>query len=80
MRLAYYFTPVARGLNSGADIVVFDPARFEDRATYTHSDAPSVGTRYVLVAGTVVVDNGQIVEGVSPGRAITADNARSVKG
>jgi N-acyl-D-aspartate/D-glutamate deacylase len=56
-----------------ADIVVFDPARFEDRATYTHSDAPSVGARYVLVAGIVVVDNGQIVEGVSPGRAITAD-------
>src|ERR1700757_481882 len=50
-----------------ADIVVFDPARFEDRATYTHSDAPSVGVRYVLVAGTVVVDNGKIVDAVSPG-------------
>jgi N-acyl-D-aspartate/D-glutamate deacylase len=56
-----------------ADIVVFDPARFEDRATYTRSDAPSVGVRYALVAGTVVVDDGKIVDGVSPGRPITAD-------
>lgn len=60
-------------VGADADIVVFDPARFEDRATYTHSDVPSVGARYVLVAGTVVVDNGKIVDGVSPGRPITAD-------
>jgi N-acyl-D-aspartate/D-glutamate deacylase len=62
-------------LQSGADadIVVFDPQRFEDRATYTHSELPSVGARYVLVAGTVVVDDGHVVDGVSPGRAVTAD-------
>jgi N-acyl-D-aspartate/D-glutamate deacylase len=62
-------------LQSGADadIVAFDPGRFEDRATYTHSDLPSVGARYVLVAGTVVVHDGQVVDGVSPGRPITAD-------
>ena len=65
-------------LQSGADadIVAFDPQRFEDRATYTHSDLPSVGARYVLVAGTVVVHEGEVVDGVSPGRPITAD-ARS---
>jgi N-acyl-D-aspartate/D-glutamate deacylase len=56
-----------------ADIVAFDPQRFEDRATYTHSELPSVGARYVLVAGTVVVDDGHVVDGVSPGRPITAD-------
>jgi N-acyl-D-aspartate/D-glutamate deacylase len=56
-----------------ADIVAFDPERFEDRATYTHSDLPSVGARYVLVAGTVIVHDGQVMDGVSPGRPITAD-------
>jgi len=56
-----------------ADIVAFDPERFEDRATYTHSELPSVGVRYVLVGGTVVVHEGEVVGGVSPGRAITAD-------
>jgi len=56
-----------------ADIVVFDPERFEDQASYTHSDLPSVGIRYALVGGTVVVRGGQIVDGVSPGRPITAD-------
>jgi N-acyl-D-aspartate/D-glutamate deacylase len=62
-------------LQSGADadIVAFDPGRFEDRATYTHADLPSVGARYVLVAGRVVVHGGQVVDGVSPGRPITAD-------
>jgi N-acyl-D-aspartate/D-glutamate deacylase len=53
--------------------VAFDPQRFEDRATYTHSDLPSAGVQYVLIAGTVVVHDGQVVDGVSPGRPITAD-------
>jgi hypothetical protein len=29
--------------------------------------------RYVLVAGTLVVDGGRIVEGVAPGRPLLAD-------
>jgi len=56
-----------------ADIVVFDPARFEDQSTYRRADAPSVGVRYLLVGGTLAVDGGRIVEGVAPGRPITAD-------
>jgi N-acyl-D-aspartate/D-glutamate deacylase len=56
-----------------ADIVAFDPERFEDRATYTHSELASVGVRYVLIAGTVVVRDGEVVDGVSPGRPIAAD-------
>jgi hypothetical protein len=53
-----------------ADVVVFDPAAVEDRATYEHPAEPSVGFRYVLVAGTPVVDGGRIAEGVFPGRAL----------
>ena len=55
-----------------ADIVVFDPQRFEDRATYTHSELPSAGARYVLIGGTLVVRDGEVVEGVSPGRPLVA--------
>jgi N-acyl-D-aspartate/D-glutamate deacylase len=53
-----------------ADVVVFDPAAVEDRATYEHPAEPSVGFRHVLVAGTPVVDGGRIAEGVFPGRAL----------
>jgi N-acyl-D-aspartate/D-glutamate deacylase len=55
-----------------ADIVVFDAKTIEDRATYPAPRAPSVGVRYVLVAGQAVVAEGKIVEGVRPGRALLA--------
>ncbi len=54
-----------------ADIVVFDPQAITDRATYERPAEPSVGMRFVLVAGTPVVDAGKLVPGVFPGRAIT---------
>jgi N-acyl-D-aspartate/D-glutamate deacylase len=60
-------------IGADADIVVFDPARFEDKSTYQRADAASVGTRYVLVSGTLVVDGGHVVDGVAPGRPILAD-------
>jgi N-acyl-D-aspartate/D-glutamate deacylase len=56
-----------------ADIVVFDPKRIEDKATYRAAGAPSVGVRYLLVAGTLVVDQGRLVEGVAPGLPIIAE-------
>lgn len=56
-----------------ADIVVFDPNTVEDRATYSRPAEPSVGYRYVLVAGTPVVQDGKIVEKVAPGRALVGD-------
>jgi N-acyl-D-aspartate/D-glutamate deacylase len=60
-------------VGADADIVVFDPASIEDKATFRMSTAPSVGVRYVLVAGTMVVDKGEVVENVRPGRPIMAD-------
>jgi N-acyl-D-aspartate/D-glutamate deacylase len=56
-----------------ADVVVFDPAAIADRATYRNPSEPSVGVRFLLVAGTLVVDGGRIVEGVAPGRGLTSD-------
>jgi len=53
-----------------ADVVVFDPATIADRATFQKPMEPSVGVRYLVVAGTVIVDGGNIVPGVFPGRAL----------
>ena len=56
-----------------ADVVVFDPATVTDHATYAAPRAPSTGMQYVVVDGTVLVDHGQIVDGVYPGQAILGD-------
>jgi N-acyl-D-aspartate/D-glutamate deacylase len=68
-------TPEARQkgrLQEGADadIVVFDLNTIADRATFQKPMEPSVGVRYLLVDGTVVVEEGKIVPDVFPGRAI----------
>ncbi|MEO5799782.1 MAG: amidohydrolase family protein [Gemmatimonadales bacterium] len=55
-----------------ADIVLFDPTRIIDRATYRQPALPSAGIRHVLVNGVVVVRNGAIQPSVAPGRAVRA--------
>lgn len=42
-----------------ADVVVFDPQTFRDRATFTRPDLPPEGMRYVLVEGVLAVYEGQ---------------------
>jgi N-acyl-D-aspartate/D-glutamate deacylase len=51
-----------------ADIVVFDPDRFTERATFD-SLLPSEGMRFVLVGGHIVVDEGEL-RGVTPGHPV----------
>jgi N-acyl-D-aspartate/D-glutamate deacylase len=68
-------TPVAHQkgrLQEGADadIVVFDAATISDHATFEKPMEPSVGVHHLLVAGTVVVNEGKIVPDVFPGRAL----------
>lgn len=53
-----------------ADVVVFDPQTISDRATFEKPMEPSVGVQYLLVGGTILIDNGKMVEDVFPGRAI----------
>jgi len=62
-----------------ADVVVFDPATIADRATYRAPSEPSVGVRFLLVAGTLVVDGGRLVEGVAPGRGLTSDRGTQAR-
>ena len=68
-------TPAARNkgrLQEGADadIVVFDADTVTDRSTFEQPKLPSEGMKFVLVAGTVVVDNGKPVPEVFPGKAL----------
>jgi len=53
-----------------ADIVVFDAATIADRATFKAPMEPSVGVRFLVVGGTVIIDEGKMVPDVFPGRAI----------
>ena len=53
-----------------ADIVVFDAAKISDRSTYAKPMEPSVGVRYLLVGGTILVSEAKIVPNVFPGRAL----------
>ena len=53
-----------------ADIVVFDPDAISDRASYADSTRPSAGIRHVLVNGTFVVRDGDIVADARPGRPV----------
>jgi N-acyl-D-aspartate/D-glutamate deacylase len=53
-----------------ADIVVFDPARVIDRATFEQPAQYSDGIVHVLVNGTFVVRGSTLVPGVTPGRPV----------
>lgn len=53
-----------------ADIVVFDPARVIDRATFEQPAQYSDGIVHVLVNGTFVVRGSTLVPGVAPGRPV----------
>jgi N-acyl-D-glutamate deacylase len=50
-----------------ADITIFDPENVTDKATYEKGTLPSVGIPYVVVNGTIVVKDSQVLEGVTPG-------------
>jgi N-acyl-D-aspartate/D-glutamate deacylase len=58
-----------------ADIAVFNPATIQDQATYQKPMEASTGVRYLVVGGTLIVDGGQIVPNVFPGRAIVSPGA-----
>jgi N-acyl-D-amino-acid deacylase len=45
-------------VGSYADVIAFDPATVADRATYEHPTLLATGMKYVIVNGTVAVDDG----------------------
>jgi N-acyl-D-amino-acid deacylase len=59
-----------------ADVVVFDPDRVADMATYDNPKQYPKGVDYVLVNGTVVIDNGHHT-GARPGRVVYGPGKRA---
>jgi N-acyl-D-aspartate/D-glutamate deacylase len=57
-----------------ADITVFDPKTVTDNSTLKQGEnaLPSTGIPYVLVNGTVVVQDSRVLKDIFPGRAIRA--------
>jgi N-acyl-D-glutamate deacylase len=59
-------------IGSDADLVLFDPLRIADQATYTNPILPSKGISYIMVNGVFVIEKGELQPDVKPGRAIRA--------
>lgn len=55
-----------------ADLVLFDPARIQDHATYTDPHHYSTGIDFLFVNGVAVINAGEITEAL-PGRVLTPD-------
>lgn len=59
-------------VGADADITIFDPATVEDNATIQHAGLPSTGIPYVIVNGTIVAKESQVLKDVYPGQPIRA--------
>jgi hypothetical protein len=59
-------------VGADADLVVFDETSVTDQATYLDSTRPSSGIAHVLVDGTFVVRDGELVPEAFPGGPIRA--------
>jgi len=59
-------------IGADADLVVFDPEKIIDRATYENAELSSAGIHYVLVAGAIAVKEGVFQDGVKAGRGVRA--------
>ncbi len=62
-----------------ADLVVFDPEMIADRSTFEKPMEPSVGVHFLIVGGTTLIDDGKMVEGVYPGRAIVGPGKKGLE-
>ena len=58
-------------VGADADLVVFDPARIADRATFAEPALPSEGIEHVLVNGEFVVRDGEAQKHRFPGQPVT---------
>jgi len=67
-------------VGADADLTVFDPRTVIDRSTYMDATIPSDGIEFVFVNGVLVVDQGALVLGVRPGRAVRSEVAAARRG
>ena len=59
-------------VGADADLTIFDPQTISDRSTFQDPAQPSVGVRFVVVNGVLLVKDGQLQTNVHPGVAIRA--------
>ncbi|GEA59186.1 amidohydrolase family protein [Vibrio comitans] len=57
-------------VGADADITLVDPQTVQDNSTLKEPGLPSTGIPYVVVNGTVVVEDSKVLKGVYPGQAI----------
>jgi N-acyl-D-glutamate deacylase len=73
---------IQRGMD--ADLVVFDTATVQDRATYERPNQTSVGMKYVIVNGAFVIQDGELDTQAFPGqpvrRVVSLRKAKSKNG
>ena len=55
-----------------ADLTIFDPRTISDESTFQEPAKESVGVKFLIVNGVMVVRNGQLEPNVHPGSAIRA--------
>ncbi|WP_370962439.1 amidohydrolase family protein [Amycolatopsis sp. cg9] len=77
-RLLDDVAPAARGkghlaAGADADVVVLDPDRITDTATYTDPTRPSQGVRHLFVAGVRVIGEGELDPEALPGRPLRGE-------
>jgi N-acyl-D-aspartate/D-glutamate deacylase len=54
-----------------ADLIAFDPKTVTDHSTYQSPREPSTGMKFVLVNGTLLIDQGKMVPNAYPGQLIS---------
>jgi len=59
-------------VGADADLTIFDPALIIDKATFQEPAKYSEGIKFVIVNGVLVVKDGQLQTGISPGRPVRA--------
>lgn len=61
------------GVGADADLVVLDPDRVTDEATYFDSTRPSAGVHHLFVGGTAVIRDRQLQTDAYPGRPLRGE-------
>lgn len=57
-------------LGADADITIFDPETVTDNSTMQQAGLPSTGIPYVVVNGTIVVKDSEVLKDVFPGKPV----------